>query len=156
MFTFQPAEPQCFAYLAEDRTGLTWWVSSGDASAVNPIPGAWFKARSWTGEWTTLRSFDPISTQLLCGSLLPHRTCDDKWMHDATGESGGDEDGCLADDCDVDRNGWVDSDDLMVVVGQFGAVAADGGFLLGDTNADGVVDIFDIVNIVGEWGWVPC
>ena len=156
-FSLQPLEPPCYAYLAEDEGGATWHVVSGDDPAVNPQPGAWFKALSWTGEWTTLRSFDPISTQILCGNLIPARACDDKWMNDLP-EEGGDEEGggCLADACDFDRNGWVDANDLMLVVGHYGEVSLDGGELEGDTNDDGIVDIFDVVNIVGEWGWVPC
>jgi hypothetical protein len=59
---------------------------------------------------------------------------------------------CVDDDpcpADIDDNGHVNVDDILLVIAAFGTSGPDG-----DTNGDGTVDVNDLLEVVGSFG--PC
>ena len=57
---------------------------------------------------------------------------------------------CVEDDpcpADIDDNGHVNVDDILLVIAAFGTSGPDG-----DTNADGTVDVNDLLEVVGSFG----
>ena len=64
---------------------------------------------------------------------------------DADGDGVPDECGCVGD---LDGDGIVDVNDILVLIGQFGGPGT------GDFDGDGLVDADDLLTILGQWG--PC
>ena len=65
---------------------------------------------------------------------------------DVDGNGVPDECDCLAD---LNANGFVDTDDLLFVISQFGL---EGGSA--DIDHDGVVGVSDLLELISQWG--PC
>jgi hypothetical protein len=57
---------------------------------------------------------------------------------------------CVPSNGDTDGDGDVDVNDLLNVIGNWGATG-DPGTVLGDTTCDGVVNINDLLDVTGNW-----
>lgn len=63
----------------------------------------------------------------------------------------------IPDECecaDINGNGWVDVDDLLILLGLFGSCPDDPG-CPGDVNWDGSVNVDDLLLLISAWG-EPC
>ncbi len=103
---------------------------------------------SWNGGglcsdgWSVFAAEPKISNTLFCGNFEVHIY--GRWKDEGDNEFN---DTCCQSD--IDGNGHVDVDDILIIVSEWGFHVADA-----DINSDGFVDTDDLLQLIADWG--PC